>query len=116
LKGLSALCLLFVIDGIIGLAQGNNMYTLKPGGTNGVIANVVTIVVCLVLGPALWGAARRRDFAEAMRQYDDEAPTRPSASGIERTGRRACSRNGSGGRRRRGDCTRQSLQSGRGAG
>lgn len=69
MKGLSVLCLIFLIDAIVGLVQGNNMYTLKPGGTTGVIVNVITLIACLFLGPGLWKAAERRDMNEAIRRY-----------------------------------------------
>jgi hypothetical protein len=59
-KGLSALCLLFAIDAVVGLVQGNNMYTLKPGGGSGIVVNVATLVVCLILGPWLWRTAQAR--------------------------------------------------------
>jgi len=32
MKGFSVLCLIFFVDGIVGIVQGNNLYTLKPGG------------------------------------------------------------------------------------
>jgi uncharacterized membrane protein len=69
MKGLSVLCLIFLIDAIVGLAQGNNIYTLKPGGSTGIVVNVITLIACLIVGPALWKAAERRDLNEAIRQY-----------------------------------------------
>jgi len=72
MKGLSVLCLIFLIDAIVGLAQGNNMYTLKPGGTTGVIVNVITLIACLILGPGLWKAAERRDLNEAISRYQED--------------------------------------------
>ena len=67
MKGLSALCLIFAIDAVIGLVQGNNMYTLKPGGGTGIGVNVATLVVCVILGPWLWRIAQaqatRRAYA-----------------------------------------------------
>ena len=59
MTALSLLCFIFLIDAIVGLVNGNNMYTLKPGGT--AAANVVTLVVCVLLGPVLWRAAERQD-------------------------------------------------------
>lgn len=72
MKGLSALCLIFLIDAIIGLAQGHNMYTLKPGGAIGVVVNLITLIVCLFLGPALWKVAERRDLYKAIQRYNEE--------------------------------------------
>ena len=64
-KGLSALCLLFAIDAVVGLAQGNNMYSLKPGGGTGIAVNVATLVVCLILGPWLWRTAQAHAMQRA---------------------------------------------------
>jgi len=72
MKGFSVLCLIFFVDGIVGIVQGNNMYTLKPGGGSGLAVNIVTICVCLVLGPVAWETAKRRDFAEAMRRLEED--------------------------------------------
>lgn len=72
MKGFSILVLIFAIDAIVGLAQGNNMYSLKPGGTTGVVVDVITLVVCLVLGPGLWQAAKRRDWRAAVARYEEE--------------------------------------------
>src|SRR5579885_2351452 len=72
MKGLSVLVLIFLIDSIVGLVQGNNMYTLKPGGSTGVVINVITLIACLILGPALWKAAERRDLNEAIRRYQED--------------------------------------------
>lgn len=71
MKGLSVLCLIFVIDAIAGLVQGNNMYTLRPGGSGGIVLNVVTLLACLIGGPALWQAAERRDLDRALRRYEE---------------------------------------------
>jgi hypothetical protein len=84
MKGLSVLCLIFLIDSIVGLAQGNNMYTLKPGGSTGVVVNVITLIGCLIVGPALWKAAERRDLNEAIRRYQADGD-QPALTEWERT-------------------------------
>ena len=66
MKGLSALCLLGVFDAGMGLIHHQNMYTLQHWRTGGIIANVVTLVLCLVLGPFLWRLAQARAWQQAL--------------------------------------------------
>lgn len=70
MKGLSALCLLFAIDAVVGLVQGNNMWTLKPGGGTGIAINIVTLIVSVILGPALWRAAQARAWGRAIAHHE----------------------------------------------
>lgn len=66
MKGLSALCALFALDAVIGLAQQNNMYSLKHWNGGGIAVDVVTLIVCLIFGPALWQMAKRRALFRAL--------------------------------------------------
>jgi hypothetical protein len=70
MRGLSAICLLFVIDAVWGLADGQNMFTLKPGGGTGITVNIIVLVGCLILGPALWRIAQARAWRRAHAHYE----------------------------------------------
>ena len=41
----STVCLIFIVDAIVALAEGHNMYTLRATGTRGMVVNVVSLLV-----------------------------------------------------------------------
>lgn len=75
MKGFSVLVLIFLVDSIVALVQGHNMYTLKPGGATGIVVDVITLIACLIIGPAMWQAAERRDLQKALRSYQETGET-----------------------------------------
>lgn len=68
MKFLSALCLLLVIDGVWGLIDGHNLWTLhhSPHAT---LVNILSVVGALIVGPWLWRTAAAYEYAQAIRSY-----------------------------------------------